>query len=102
MEDYTAGRKSGSSTSSLFAAQQPQQSMFGSTTGSAFGQSKPLTFGGIFTVSFVINWANLVQTRFVDQDMKIYCIHKYIRDVEGKHSFWINLKMRMTIDKDHI
>ena len=49
MEDYTAGRKSGSSSSSLFGGttQQPQQSLFGSSTGSAFSQSKPLTFGGI-------------------------------------------------------
>jgi len=48
MEDYTAGRKSGSSSSSLFGGttQQPQQSLFGSSTGSAFSQSKPLTFGG--------------------------------------------------------
>ena len=58
MEDYTAGRKSGSSTSSLFGGttQQPQQSLFGSSTGSAFSQSKPLTFGGIcFTLSIVSN-----------------------------------------------
>lgn len=48
MEDYTAGRKSGSATSSLFGStsQQPQQSIFGSTTGSGFGQNKPATFGG--------------------------------------------------------
>ena len=52
MEDYTAGRKSGSATSSLFGStsQQPQQSIFGSTTGSGFGQNKPATFGGIHYV----------------------------------------------------
>ena len=59
MEDYTAGRKSGSAgTSSLFggATQQPQQqSVFGSTVGSTFGQSKPVSFGGIPTKSFIFH-----------------------------------------------
>ncbi len=49
LEDYTAGRKSGSSSSSLFGASTAAQtsSLFGGTTGSAFGQNKTSAFGGI-------------------------------------------------------
>ena len=48
-EDYAAGRKSGSNTTSLFgSSSQPQgtSSLFGSSTNSAFGQNKTSAFGG--------------------------------------------------------